>query len=190
LPPLRGIKPGLAQYVRPQFQMTRKIKSFVTILWIGLLAGTLDITDNLIFNQLRGITPTMVFRYIASGLIGMKAARAGGVASVVLGVAIHYTIALVWTGVFYAASRTQACDSKPAACFQRFGLWWRDLPVHEFHHPAALWSAASTERDHTCFKDQRCAGPSAFYWVTHLASRAPKFNAGCLFAGTNRLPYR
>src|SRR6266446_542662 len=79
-----GIKPGLAQYVRPQFQMTRKIKSFVTTLWIGLLAGTLDITDNLIFNQLRGITPKMVFQYIASGLIGLKAFQ-DGLESVVLG---------------------------------------------------------------------------------------------------------
>ena len=51
--------------------MTRKITSLVTILWIGLFAGTLDIADNLIFNQLRGITPKMVFQYIASGLIGM-----------------------------------------------------------------------------------------------------------------------
>jgi hypothetical protein len=92
--------------------MMRKIKSFVTILWIGLLAGTLDITDNLIFNQLRGITPKMVFRYIASGLIGMKAARAGGLASVILGVAIHYTIAVIWTGVFYAASRKLAILSR------------------------------------------------------------------------------
>jgi hypothetical protein len=85
--------------------MRSKIKSFVTTLSIGLLAGTLDITDNLIFNQWRGITPTMVFRYLASGLIGVKAARAGGLASVVLGVAIHYTIALIWTVLFYAASR-------------------------------------------------------------------------------------
>ena len=91
--------------------MTRKIKFLVTVLWIGLLAGTLDITDNLIFNQLRGITPKMVFRYIASGLIGMKAFRVG-LASVVLGVAIHYTIALVWTGVFYAASRKVAILSR------------------------------------------------------------------------------
>lgn len=88
--------------------MTSKIKPLVTILWIGLLAGTLDITDNLIFNQWRGITPTMVFRYIASGLIGMKAARAGGLASVVFGVGIHYAIALIWTVVFYAASRKLA----------------------------------------------------------------------------------
>lgn len=92
--------------------MTSKIKSLVTILWIGLFAGTLDITDNLIFNQLRGITPKMVFHYIASGLIGVKAARAGGLASVVLGVAIHYTIALIWTAVFYAASRKLAILSR------------------------------------------------------------------------------
>jgi hypothetical protein len=35
----------------------------------------------------------------------VKAARAGGPATFVLGVAIHYTIALIWTVVFYAASR-------------------------------------------------------------------------------------
>jgi hypothetical protein len=85
--------------------MTSKIRSLVTILWIGLFAGTLDITDNLIFNQLRGITPKMVFHYIASGLIGTQASR-GGLLSAALGVAIHYTIALIWTAVFYAASRT------------------------------------------------------------------------------------
>jgi hypothetical protein len=84
--------------------MTSKIRPAVTILWIGLFAGTLDITDNLIFNQLRGITPKMVFQYIASGLIGAQA-FGGGLVSVALGVAIHYTIALTWTGVFYAASR-------------------------------------------------------------------------------------
>jgi len=74
------------------------------ILRIGLIAGTLDITDNLIFNYFRGITPKMVFQYIASGLIGMKAFDAGS-ASVALGVALHYAIALTWTAVFYAASR-------------------------------------------------------------------------------------
>ena len=74
------------------------------VLWIGLLAGTLDITDNLIFNALRGITPRMVFQFIASGLIGRKAFGAG-FASVVLGVILHYVIALTWTAIFYAASR-------------------------------------------------------------------------------------
>jgi hypothetical protein len=91
--------------------MASKIRPLLTILWIGLVAGTLDITDNLIFNQLRGITPKIVFQYIASGLIGLQAFRSGP-ASVALGVAIHYTIALIWTGVFYAASRKLAILSR------------------------------------------------------------------------------
>ena len=91
--------------------MASKISSLVTIVWIGLFAGTLDITDNLIFNQLRGITPKIVFQYIASGLIGMQAFR-GGLLSIALGVAIHYTIALIWTDVFYAASRKLAILSR------------------------------------------------------------------------------
>ena len=40
------------------------------ILRTGLI-GTLDITDNFIFNEFRGITPTMLFHYIASGLLGL-----------------------------------------------------------------------------------------------------------------------
>jgi hypothetical protein len=92
--------------------MAKKTRPLVTILWIGLFAGTLDITDNLIFNQLRGITPKMVFQYIASGLIGIQASRGGGLASVALGVAIHYSIAVIWTALFYAASRRFAVLSR------------------------------------------------------------------------------
>ena len=77
---------------------------FRTILWIGLVAGTLDITENLVFSQLRGVTPWRVFQYIASGLIGTQAFQ-GGWASVLLGVALHYIIALIWTGVFYVVAR-------------------------------------------------------------------------------------
>jgi hypothetical protein len=76
----------------------------VAVLRIGFIAGTLDMADNLIFNLPRGITPVMVFQYIASGLIGMRAFRLGPFA-VALGVVIHYTIALTWTGLFYLMSR-------------------------------------------------------------------------------------
>lgn len=74
------------------------------MLRIGLIAGTLDIGENLIFNAFRHITPAMVFRYIASGLTGPWAFH-GGAASILLGVGIHYTIAIVWTAVFYLAAR-------------------------------------------------------------------------------------
>jgi hypothetical protein len=96
----------IGDYTAPKTRLSRS-GAFSVILWTGLLAGTLDITDNLIFNQLRGITPKMVFQYIASGLIGMKSFQAG-VGAVVLGVVLHYVIALTWTGVFYAASRKLA----------------------------------------------------------------------------------
>src|SRR5215469_1189143 len=81
-----------------------RANAFVTILWIGLVAGTLDISDNLIFNHFRGITPTMVFQYIAAGLIGMRSVDLGA-ASVALGVVLHYFIAISWTAIFYLASR-------------------------------------------------------------------------------------
>jgi uncharacterized membrane protein YagU involved in acid resistance len=80
-------------------------RSIATILWIGLIAGTLDISENLIFNAFRGITPPMVFRFIASGLVGPQAALRLGIAAVILGILLHYFIATTWTAVFYVASR-------------------------------------------------------------------------------------
>jgi hypothetical protein len=74
------------------------------ILRIGLIAGTLDITDALVFSYFRGATPVMVFQYIASGLIGRRSFQLGWT-SVLLGVAIHYFIALTWTAVFHFVSR-------------------------------------------------------------------------------------
>lgn len=73
------------------------------IVRIAFIAGTLDIADNLIYNAFRGITPAMVFRYIASGLIGPTNALYAATAGVLLGVFLHYLIALIWTVIFYAA---------------------------------------------------------------------------------------
>ena len=129
--------------------MARKITALLTVLWIGLVAGTLDITDNLVFNQFRGITPKMVFQYIASGLIGMKAFQIG-VASVALGVAIHYAIALTWTAVFYAASRKFAIlIRRPVLSGLVYGgtvyllMNFVVLPLSRVPHPPAAVTLAS-----------------------------------------------
>jgi len=82
----------------------KRLVIFRTILWIGLVAGTLDIAENLVFTQLRGVTPWRVFQYIASGLMGRQAFQSGW-ASVLLGVGLHYIIALIWTAVFYVVAR-------------------------------------------------------------------------------------
>ncbi len=84
------------------------------ILWIGLVAGTLDITDNLIYNGLRGVGPKIVFQFIASGLIGMSSFRLGA-ASVILGVACHYAIAISWTAIFYFLRRRFPALARRAA---------------------------------------------------------------------------
>lgn len=95
--------------------------SFVAILWIGLIAGTLDITDNLIFNYFRGISATRIFQYIAAGLIGPQAAHLG-MESVALGVAIHYAIALTWTAIFYLVARRIAVLTRwPVICGLIYG---------------------------------------------------------------------
>ncbi len=80
-----------------------KTKALWTILWIGLAAGTLDITENIVFNAFRGITPWRIFQYIASGLLGRHSFQMGWT-SVGLGVVIHFAIALAWTAIFYVAA--------------------------------------------------------------------------------------
>ncbi len=97
--------------------------AFPGILWIALIAGTLDISENLIFNFFRSVTPYMIFQYIASGLIGMRAFSAG-MTSVALGVAIHYSIAFAWTAIFYVASRKfPLLLSRPVSCGLLYGAF-------------------------------------------------------------------
>lgn len=93
----------------------------VSVLWIGLIAGTLDISENIIFNAFRHITAGQIFQYIASGLTGRWAFRAGA-ESVALGIAIHYAIALTWTAVYFAASRRiNMLVRRPVVCGLVYG---------------------------------------------------------------------
>lgn len=70
-----------------------------------LIAGTLDISDALIFYGLRGVPPERLLQAIASGLLGLSAMH-GGVPTAWLGLAIHYTITLCWSALFlFAAAR-------------------------------------------------------------------------------------
>lgn len=102
--------------------MTRLAKSFRTILWIGLVVGTLDITENIVFNGFRGITPWRIFQFIASGLVDGRSFQLGW-ASVALGVVIHYAIALTWTAIFYiAASRFRVLWRRPILSGLLYGV--------------------------------------------------------------------
>src|SRR6185369_5123224 len=75
------------------------------IFWGGLIAGTLDITAAFLTAWLRaGIGPVRLLQFVASGLLGPEASQ-GGAKTAVLGLALHFLIATIWTVVFYLASR-------------------------------------------------------------------------------------
>lgn len=66
-----------------------------------LICGTLDGLSAL---AISGVKFGIVFQFIASALLGPNSFK-GGTATVLLGVGIHYSIALTATLVYYAASR-------------------------------------------------------------------------------------
>ncbi len=71
----------------------------------GLIAGTLDICAAFLTAWLRaGIGPVRVLQFVASGVVG-PASFAGGAKTAILGLALHFLIATIWTIVFYLASR-------------------------------------------------------------------------------------
>ncbi len=119
--PLRRMMPAsMVPYATPSKPLSR-FGPITAILWIALLAGTLDISENIIFNAFRHVTPYMIFQYIASGLVGMKSFD-DGIASVALGIAIHYAIALAWTVIFFAASRRlEILVLRPVICGLLYG---------------------------------------------------------------------
>jgi hypothetical protein len=79
--------------------------NFQPILWGGLIAGTLDICAAFVTAWLRaGVGPVRVLHSVASGLLGPDSFQ-GGAKTAVLGLALHFLIATVWTVVFYLASR-------------------------------------------------------------------------------------
>lgn len=65
-----------------------------------LLAGTLDILAAIIQTLVAGGSPVKMLRYIASGIFGTQA-FSGGTPFAVMGLAFHYTIALIWTAIFF-----------------------------------------------------------------------------------------
>ena len=80
-------------------------RSFLKALALCLLiAGTLDIADALIFYGLRGVSPERLLQNIAGALIGSRAFH-GGLATALLGLAIHYSITLCWAALFLLATR-------------------------------------------------------------------------------------
>jgi hypothetical protein len=84
--------------------MNRSREAARAILVGGLLAGGLDIGAAFVVYGFRGVTPLRILQSIASGLLG-AAAFNGGLATAALGTLLHFFIALVAAGAYFAASR-------------------------------------------------------------------------------------
>lgn len=73
-----------------------------TVLLAWLLVGTLDITSATIHFLLRGNSdPVNILIYISSAIYGPRAAEIGAPSMAILGLALHYLIAFIWTVIFF-----------------------------------------------------------------------------------------
>jgi len=79
-------------------------RALAAILWVGVIAGAFDLTYATVFYSFRGVKPIRDSQSIASGLLGPKAYE-GGFATAILGVVLHFVIAIGAATVFYLASR-------------------------------------------------------------------------------------
>jgi uncharacterized membrane protein YagU involved in acid resistance len=82
----------------------RRYSAASAILIGGLIAGTLDILYATGFSAMRGVAPTRILQSVASGLLG-AAAYEGGTATAVLGLVLHFLMALLIAAIFCFASR-------------------------------------------------------------------------------------
>ncbi|HEU4733085.1 MAG TPA: hypothetical protein VFT22_34565 [Kofleriaceae bacterium] len=76
-----------------------------TILYGGLTAGLLDACDATLFFGSLGARPERIAQHVASGLLG-PASFEGGAATIVLGVILHFTVALCIATTFYLLGRS------------------------------------------------------------------------------------
>lgn len=112
------------------------------VLLAGLIAGVFDITDNIVMNHYRQISPAQIFRFIASGLVGPRAAAQSAFA-VPLGVVMHFALAVFWVGLFYLLARRFAVLARrPVLGGLAYGavVWmimnWIALPLSRVPHRA------------------------------------------------------
>jgi len=77
-----------------------------TILKVGAALGVVDGISAVVINRALSPTPSAVrtFQGVAYALLG-KDAFAGGVASMSLGIAMHFAVAFTWTSIFTLAYR-------------------------------------------------------------------------------------
>lgn len=99
-------------------------RALPTILLGGSIAGLLDGLDAVVFYRAAfGVPPARLFQGIAAGLLGRAESFRGGWRTVVLGIALHFTVAIGAAAFFYAASlMIPALYRRPWLCGPAFGI--------------------------------------------------------------------
>jgi hypothetical protein len=82
----------------------RALQPTQAVLLGTLTVGILDGLDAVVFFGLRGVSPIRIFQAIARGLLGREA-FAGGAATALLGVGLHFVVACGIVTTYVAASR-------------------------------------------------------------------------------------
>ncbi len=89
----------------------------------GLTVGTLDALDAALFFGPRGVSLDRIFRGIAGGLLGRETAMAGGTATLLLGMVLHFFIATMIVAVLVlAARRAPALVRRPLVTGPIYGI--------------------------------------------------------------------
>lgn len=94
------------------------------ILLGGLAVGVLDIGSAILFWKLyRDVAPMRILQSVAAGLLGREAASQGGWQTAVLGLALHFFIAMIVATVYVlAATKLPLLSQKWVLCGVLYGL--------------------------------------------------------------------
>ena len=104
----------------------RAKNALLAILVGGGIGGAFDITYAVVFSGVRGVPALRVLQSVASGLFGAAAFK-GGVPIALLGLVLHFFIALSWAAIFYFASRwLPLLTRRPVICGIVYGfiIYW------------------------------------------------------------------
>lgn len=106
-----------------EIRNVNRIQALVYVVAGGLVAGTLDIAYACVFWGLKaGTSPQRVFQSVARGLLGSDSFK-GGVATAVLGLLLHFFIAISMAVAYYLVARHWiALREKPVAYGAAYGL--------------------------------------------------------------------
>jgi hypothetical protein len=98
-------------------------RALLPVIGGGLTAGAFDIVYACTVWGFRGVSPIRVGQSVASGLLGREAAVAGGLWTGLLGFFLHFAMAIIMAGFYYAAAtRLPLLVKRAVPCGIVYGL--------------------------------------------------------------------